>query len=113
MQTLYISSPSFPPVNCIASLPWRKIGQALLTALLTVIAVCHALALRLWAHRGRVKPALVAVARFLLTLADKLPGTGQTMESKAKELAASGLSERAIASRLKITRYAVRQLLAA
>lgn len=113
MQTLYISSPSFPPIDCIASLPWRKIGQTLLTALLTVIAVCHALALRLWEHRGRVKPLLVAVARFLLTLADKLPDSGQTMENKAKEMTASGLSERAIASRLKITRYAVRQLLAA
>jgi hypothetical protein len=113
MQTLYIPSPSFPPVDFIASLPWRKIGQTLLTALLTVIAICHALALRLRAHRGRVKPALVAVARFLLTLADKLPDSGRTMENKAKELAAIGLSERAIASRLNITRYAARQLLAA
>ena len=113
MQTLYIPSPSFPPVDFIASLPWRKIGQTLLTALLAVMAVCHALALRLWAHRGRMKPALVAVARFLLTLADKLPDSGQTMESKAKEMAMAGFSQRVIASQLGVTRYAVRQFLTA
>ena len=113
MQSFYAPSPAFPPVDFIVSLPWRKLGQAAITALLTIAAVCHVLALRLWAHRGRMKPALVAVARFLLALADKLPDTGQTMESQAKELSASGLSERAIASRLKITRYAVRQFLTA
>jgi hypothetical protein len=112
MQTLYVP-PSFPPVDFIGSLPWRKIGQVLLTAVLVIAAVCHALTFRLWAQRGRIRPLLVAVARFLLTLAGRLPDSGQTMESKAKELAATGLSERAIASRLNITRYAVRQLLAA
>jgi hypothetical protein len=94
-------------------MPWRKVGQALLTAVLVIAAVCHVLALRLWAQRGHIRPLLVAGARFLLTLADRLPDSGQTMESKAKELAATGLSERSIASRLNITRYAVRQLLAA
>jgi hypothetical protein len=112
MQTLYVP-PSFPPVDFIGSLPWRKIGQALLTAVLVIAAVCHALALLLWAQRGRIRPLLVAMAQALLKAAESLPDSGQTIESQARSLALSGLSQRAIASQLKITRYAVRQFLSA
>ena len=112
MQTLYISSPSFPPIESLATLPWRKAGQTLLTVLLTVTAVCHALALRLWQHRGQLRPILVSMARILLTLADRLPDDSQTIKSKAQAMAIAGFSQRAIASQLGVTRYAVRQLLA-
>jgi hypothetical protein len=112
MQTLYVP-PSFPPVDFIASLPWRKIGQALLTAVLVITAVCHALALRLWAQRGRIRPLLVAMAQALLSAAESLPDSGQTIESQARSLALSGLSQRAIASRLNISRYKVAAILSA
>jgi hypothetical protein len=112
MQTLYVP-PSFPPVDFIGFLPWRKIGQALLTAVLVIAAVCHALALLLWAHRGRIRPLLAAMAQALLSAAESLPNSGQTIESQARSLALSGLSQRAIASRLNISRYKVAAILSA
>ncbi len=72
-----LRSPSFPPlsdaIETIASLPWQAIASRSLEALLFALALCHALALRLWQERGRLAPFLRSVAALLERLAASLP----------------------------------------
>jgi len=69
--------PSFPPLSDaaerIASLPWEAIASASLEALLFSLALCHALASRLWQQRGRLAPLLRSLASALERLASSLP----------------------------------------
>lgn len=72
-----INRPSFPPIDdaaaFISRVDWAAIAQRCLAAALVVAAVVHALALRLWAHRGRLAPMLRRLAAALTALADRLP----------------------------------------
>lgn len=72
-----LRSPSFPPLSDaldrLASLPWEEIGSALFSALLFSLALCQALALRLWRERGRLAPLLRSLASALDRLASSLP----------------------------------------
>jgi len=71
------SSPSFPPlsdlIEALSSLPWEAIASQALEALLFSLALCHALAARLWQARGRLAPLLRSVASSLESLAASLP----------------------------------------
>jgi hypothetical protein len=70
-------SPSFPPlsdaIEALSSLPWEAIASQALEALLFSLALCHALASRLWQARGRLAPLLRSVASSLERLASALP----------------------------------------
>jgi hypothetical protein len=72
-----LRAPSFPPLSdaleALASLPWERIASAALEALLFSVALCHALAARLWRERGRLSPFLRALASWLERLASALP----------------------------------------
>jgi hypothetical protein len=72
-----LRSPSFPPLSdtleALASLPWRQIGEAALSGLLFSLALCHALASRLWQERGRLAPFLRSLASLLERFASSLP----------------------------------------
>ena len=72
-----LRSPSFPPLEeplaALAALPWERFASAALEALLFSVALCHALALRLWQERGRLAPLLRSVAALLERLATSLP----------------------------------------
>lgn len=72
-----LRSPSFPPLEeplaALAALPWERFASAALEALLFSVALCHALALRLWQERGRLAPLLRSVAALLERLAASLP----------------------------------------
>ena len=72
-----LRSPSFPPlsdaVEALSSLPWEAIGSRALSALLFSLALCHALASRLWQQRGHVAPFLRSLASALDGLASSLP----------------------------------------
>ena len=71
------ASPSFPPlsdlIEALSSLPWEAIASQALEALLFSLALCHALAARLWQARGRLAPLLRSVASWLERLASALP----------------------------------------
>ena len=73
-----LRSPSFPPlsdlIEALSSLPWEAIASRALEALLFSMALCHALASRLWQERGRLAPLLRSVASWLERLAASLPG---------------------------------------
>ena len=77
MLSSSLRSPSFPPlsdaVEALSSLPWEAIGSRALSALLFSLALCHALASRLWQQRGRVAPLLRSLASALDGLASSLP----------------------------------------
>lgn len=70
-------APSFPPlsdaIEALSSLPWETIASRSLEALLFSLALCHALASRLWQQRGRLAPFLRSVAALLERLAASLP----------------------------------------
>jgi len=72
-----LRSPSFPPLEeplaALSSLPWERIASEALEALLFSLALCHALASRLWQERGRLAPLLRSVAALLERLAASLP----------------------------------------
>ena len=72
-----LRSPSFPPLSdtaeALSSLPWEAIGSRALSALLFSLALCHALASRLWQQRGHVAPLLRSLASALDGLASSLP----------------------------------------
>lgn len=72
-----LRSPSFPPLEeplaALAALPWERFASAALEALLFSVALCHALALRLWQERGRLAPLLRSAAALLERLAASLP----------------------------------------
>ena len=72
-----LRSPSFPPlsdlIEALSSLPWEAIASRALEALLFSLALCHALAARLWQQRGRLAPLLRSVASWLERLASALP----------------------------------------
>ena len=77
MLSSSLRSPSFPPLSdtaeALSSLPWEAIGSRALSALLFSLALCHALASRLWQQRGRVAPLLRSLASALDGLASSLP----------------------------------------
>lgn len=72
-----IRRPSFPPIDDAATLisriDWQALAQRCLTAALVVAAVLHAVAVRLWAERGRLAPMLRRLAEALTALAARLP----------------------------------------
>ena len=69
--------PSFPPlsdaIEALSSLPWEAIASQALELLLFSLALCHALASRLWQQRGHAAPLLRSVAALLERLASSLP----------------------------------------
>lgn len=71
------ASPSFPPlsdlIEALSSLPWEAMASQALEALLFSLALCHALAARLWQARGRLAPLLRSAASSLERLASALP----------------------------------------
>lgn len=72
-----VNRPSFPPIDDAAALvsriDWAAIAQKGLAVALVVAAVFHAIALRLWAHRGHLAPMLRRLVAALTVLADRLP----------------------------------------
>lgn len=76
-SSLRQDSPSFPPlfdlIEALSSLPWEAIAFRALSALLFSLALCHALASRLWQARGRLAPLLRSVASWLESFAASLP----------------------------------------
>ena len=60
-------------MEALSSLPWEAIGSRALSALLFSLALCHALASRLWQQRGRVAPLLRSLASALERIASSLP----------------------------------------
>ena len=99
-----MSSPSFPPIDDLAS--WLRsldlvaIASAVIGAAMIAAAIVHVLAVKLAPY----------IAAWLRLLADRIDAKAQppTIQS----LAAAGLSQRAIAARLGITRHQVRRALA-
>ncbi len=65
--------PAFPPVSDLParfrSLPWERIGSAMLTSALVVAAVFHALAVHLWRNRGSIASMLRMIAAWLENIA--------------------------------------------
>lgn len=77
MTLSFSRSPAFPPLSdaaeAIASLPWKRIGAAILSAILFSVAFLHVVIVRLWRNRGRLAPILRRIAAALSALADRLP----------------------------------------
>lgn len=69
--------PSFPPIDdaiaLVARIDWPALARRFSAAALVVVAVFHALAIRLWANRGRLAPMLRRLADALAALAARLP----------------------------------------
>lgn len=77
MIASFYRQPAFPPISdalrYVGRFDWPALADRCLTALLLVAAVAHALAIRLWAERGRLAPMIRRLATALAALADQLP----------------------------------------
>jgi len=77
MLSSSLRAPSFPPIEepleALLSLPWEELASSALSSLLFALALCHALAARLWRERGRLAPLLRSFSSSLRSVADRLP----------------------------------------
>jgi hypothetical protein len=77
MTASLYQQPAFPPISdalrYVGRINWPALADRCLAALLLVAAVAHALAIRLWAERGRLAPMNRCLATTLAALADRLP----------------------------------------
>lgn len=111
MLSASLRSPSFPPLSeplaALRSLPWEEIREVSLSASLFALALCHALAARLWARRSALAPLLRSFASLLLRFADRLPSPLSASSPRSELISAlassSGLPRRSF-SRLSSPR---------
>lgn len=86
------ASPAFPPLDdALAAIDWRQV----LTVCLFTLALSQAIATR----------ALPFLVRVFDSIARKVT------RAQIRRLSASGISQRALAARFGVTRYAIRQAL--